>query len=242
MKLRKKRAIYLSYLGTMVLGMALIVFNPNGEQGKDSIHRKAETKQTMNSLKSEKEVTASENLSSTPIPSPTPISSPTPTPLPVYPLEKESYPSKINSLLTKYYDAKVSCDMDTLKAISSDPPAVISKKSLEKLVEGIEEYRNIKCYVKKSYIEGTYIVFAYHEIKFISLDTCAPALSKLYVVTDDSGKLKIFDGEMSAELKAYFDARSKDEDVKELMAYTEKRAKIAKKEDKKLKDYWDARN
>jgi hypothetical protein len=47
---------------------------------------------------------------------------------------------------------------------------------------------------------------------------------------------------MSEELKTYFDARSEDEDVKDLIAYTEKRAEKAKEQDEKLKDYWNARN
>lgn len=242
MKFNKKWLVYLAYLGTMALGLVLIVISPIGTQGIKSGKQKAEIKQTMSSSKSEKDTFASESLSPTLTPSPTPEISPTPTPLPVYPLERETYPSKIDSLISKYYDAKVTCDIETLKAISSNPPAVISKKSLEQLVEGIEEYRNIKCYSKKSYEDGAYIVYVYYEIKFISLNTCAPALTKLYIVTDEAGELKIFDGEMSEELKTYFDARSEDEDVKDLIVYTENRAEKAKEQDEKLKDYWNARN
>ena len=40
----------------------------------------------------------------------------------------------------------------------------------------IEEYKNIDTYSKKVR-RGSYIVYAYHEIKFSSINTLAPGLS-----------------------------------------------------------------
>ncbi len=167
---------------------------------------------------------------------PTPI--PTPTPFPIYKLEEKGYPSGIDQLFQTYYQAKINCDMDTLKSISSEPSAVIEEDSLKQLIEGIDDYINITCYVKKSYVEGEYIVWAYHDIKFIGLKTCAPGLSKFYVVKDSKGDYKIFDGVMPEELKEYFDQRSHDEDVLELMGYTDSLAVKAQETDKELSAYW----
>jgi hypothetical protein len=101
MKFSKKWVVYLAYLGIMALGLVLIIFSPNGTNGMNTGKQKAETEQTMGSVKSEKDAFAAESLSPTPTPSPTPEISPTPTPLPVYPLERETYPSKIDSLISK---------------------------------------------------------------------------------------------------------------------------------------------
>jgi hypothetical protein len=241
MKFRKRKVMTLAYLETIVFGLAITIFNPIITPGIENKRLSSDNKQTMNSLEAEEGSFSENNISSTTTPSPTPSPIPTPTPYPVYPLKKETSTSSISTLIKKYYEAKVSCDIDTLKAISSDPSAVIDKESLEQLVEGIEDYRNIECYTKDTYMEGAYIVYVYHEIKFISIDTCAPALSKLFVVTDDTGELKIFDGTMTEEFKTYFNARSEDEDVLELMEHTEEQAKQAKEQDQKLKAYWDAR-
>jgi uncharacterized protein YprB with RNaseH-like and TPR domain len=159
--------------------------------------------------------------------------------LPVYPLEEKGYPSVIDELAKTYYEAKVSCDIDTLKSISSEPENVYSKKQLLKLIEGIDEYQNIKCYVKKSYDEDAYIVFVYYDIKFIGLNTLAPSLSKLYIVKDETGEWKTFDDEMNEELRAYIAARSEDEDVIALRNHTDQLAVEAKDKDKDLKAFWE---
>jgi hypothetical protein len=245
MKIKNTKVICFIYMITMAIGLAILVYNPVGltSQDKDDsvlfVARKAnkgpdEGKQDKDSI----------NLMSTaadPTPSvtPSPTSTPIPTPLPVYPLEEKGYPSEIDELAKTYYEAKVSCDIDTLKNISSEPENVYSKKQLLKLIEGIDEYQNIKCYVKKSYEEDAYIVFVYYDIKFIGLNTLAPSLSKLYIVKDETGEWKTFDDELTEELWTYIAARSEDEDVLALRKHTDQLAEEAKDKDKDLKAFWE---
>ena len=249
MKMKNKKINRLIYTITMGIGFTALILNPIGyvipksnnmdstavaslksNKKMDAVNKEAEG--TIDSMSTE--ATPTPSL----IPSPTPI--PTPTPLPVYSLESEDYPEEIDELVKTYYEAKVSCDIATLKSISSEPSNVISENKLRSMMEGIDEYKHIKCYVKKSYEEGAYIVFVYYEIKFIGLDTLAPSLAKLYIITDESGELKNYDGELSEELRAYITARSDDPDVEELRKHTEDTAEQAKEKDKKLKEYWEA--
>jgi hypothetical protein len=110
---------------------------------------------------------------------------------------------------------------------------------LKKDIQYIEKYQKIKCYVKKGYIEGTYIVYVYNEVKFYNIDTPAPAADQFYVVTDTDGNLKIFSGEFEKETEEYYYARKSDTDVKALIDETNAKAKKAKKKDKDLKIFWD---
>jgi hypothetical protein len=158
--------------------------------------------------------------------------------LPIYELQEDGYP-EITDFIQDYYAAKISCDMDKLKGMSTNPSAVITKDNLQSLTEGIEDYSNIKCYTKKSMVEGAYIVYAFHEIKFIGIDTPAPALSSIYLVTDEKGKLKIYDNEMDEELRSYYIARKEDSDVKELIEMTNEMSEEAKAKDKDLNYFWD---
>lgn len=245
MKIKNTKIIRIIYMITMAIGLAILVYNPSGltPQGKDTTAFIANGESNKESEEA-KMANASVNLMSTaadPTPSVTPSPTPTPipTPLPVYPLEDKGYPSEIAELAETYYEAKASCDIDTLKSISSEPENVYSKKQLLKLIEGIDEYQNIKCYVKKSYEENAYIVFVYYEIKFIGLNTLAPSLSKLYIVKDETGEWKTFDDEMNEELRAYIAARSEDEDVVALRKHTDQLAEEAKDKDKDLKAFWE---
>jgi hypothetical protein len=243
MKIKNKKVLIIIYMITLIFGMAIVVYNPAGYPLSAKDAAATASKQTMNSDSEQSEDGTIMLMGSevTPIPSvtPSPTLIPTPTPFPVYPLEEEGLPTELVELTKTYYDAKSNCDIDTLKSISSNPENVFSKDQLLRLVEGIDEYKNIKCYAKKSYEEGAYIVFVYYDIKFIGLKTLAPSLSKLYFITDEEGKLKNFDGEMTEELQAYVAARSEDEDVLALRAHTDQLAEEAKEADKELKAFWE---
>ena len=246
MKRRDKKVKSIIYMITIFVGVVILIYFPTGtvrlnkmdaaevskpEQENNIMEEGDNPDSSINLMNSE----LMPSISATPIPT----VAPTPTPLPVYPLEESGFAEEIEEFVKVYYEAKVNCDIDTLKTISSDPDRVISKKKLLQLVEGIDDYQNIKCYVKKSYEEGAYIIFVYYDIKFIGLKTLAPSLSKLYVVTDEAGDLKLFDGELTEELRAYIKARSEDEDVIKLREYTDQLAEEAKEKDKDLKAFWE---
>lgn len=230
MKLKYKKIILLTTMSIMGIGLLTL----SVDNGKSSAQE---------NKKAVQETLADPQVSETPsvivVATPTVTSVPSPTPLPVYDIEKDKYP-EINKLFQDFYKAKTDRDIDAIKNLLSDPTKVDSQDDLQKKTEYIEEYTGIKTYVKKGYVDGTYITYVYHEIKFTGITTPAPGLSKFYVITDSNGKLKIYSGEMDAETKAYYDERNNDEDVAALIKMTNKKSKEAVKNDEDLQDFWNS--
>lgn len=245
MKLKYKKIILLTTISTMGIGLLTLSISQDSTKAKESLG--PSVKQESSTLLAAGEVSNLNELetaditvdpTSAPELSVTPIPSPTPTPIPVYPIEKDGYP-EIEAFFKDYYVAKSNRDIEKIKAMSSDPTKVMTLEELQKETEYVEDYRNIKCYVKKSIEEGSYIVYIYNEIKLNGIITPAPGLAMDYLVTDSEGNLKSFSGEMDPELRQYYDARLEDEDVKELRKYTEDKATEAKKSDESLKTFWE---
>ena len=173
----------------------------------------------------------------TPLPSPTP--SPTPTPPPVFELEEGGYP-EIEKFFQDYYVAVNSCDYTLLKSLLTNPENIQPLPDLQKETRFLDDIRDIKCYVMKSYEEGAYIVYVYHEMKYVNIKTTYPKVDKFYLITDENGNFKIFTSEMDDTLKAYYEERDQDEKVKELIENTDKKAKEALDKDVDLRVYLEA--
>ncbi len=168
----------------------------------------------------------------------TPTLVPSPTPFPVYPLEEDGYPA-ITKLLKEYYKAKLNADLNDFKRCLTNPDIAPTEDQLKVGAQFKEEYKKIKCYVKKGYQDGTYIVFVYYELKFINIETSAPAVSRFFVTTDSNGNLKIFSDELDQELDDYYLARTQDEDVVKLIEDTNKKLEKAEEKDAALKTFLD---
>lgn len=225
MKFKYKKIILFTLLSTMGIGVVTLAVTPHNRSNNTSISSEA------------KGSGGSSDVTPTLATALTPTYAPTPTPLPVYNLETTGY-SDIAKLMKAYYSAKLDCSVTKLKKLLSDPSNIETKKQLKKDIIYVEKYKNIKCYVKKGYIAGTYIVYVYNEIKFINIKTPAPAVYQFYVVTDSKGKLKIFSGEFDSATEAYYNERKNDADVKALIESTNSKAEKAKKKDKDLKTFW----
>lgn len=242
MKLKYKKIILLTIMSTMGIGLLTISLGHDKTDAKESLSLEAtantdaiESTAVENDGETNTKLAAAMMVDPTTIPTPTEV--PTPTPLPVYAIEKEGYP-EIEQLIKDYYTAKNNRDVKALKALLSDSDKADSQEELQKKTEYIDDYRNIKIYTKKGFKEGTYIVYAYHEIKFTSINTPAPGLAKFYIVTGEDGKLKIFSGVMDAETQSYYDQRNSDEDVIKLIDMTDKKSDKAIKSDEDLLNFW----
>jgi hypothetical protein len=243
MKLKYKKIIILTTMSTMGIGLLTLSISHDNTKAKET-----GSSQTVVEAASD-ENTAVEEINGidfaaplsaelTIAPTPTPAASPTPAPLPVFNIEQEGTYPEIDKLIDEYYTAKNNRDVDTLKSISSDPSSVDSQEDLQKKTEYIDEYRNVKTYTKKGFKEGTYIVYAYHEIKFTGIKTPAPGLAKFYIITGTDNKLKIFTGTMDADTQAYYEERNSDEDVIALIEMTDKKSDDAKNSDEDLQSFW----
>lgn len=116
-------------------------------------------------------------------------------------LEKDAIP-EVNELVQAYYKALGDKDVEALKEVVKDlDPAEESKIANTKY---IESYENVEVYTTKGMEDGTYVVFASFAYKCVDVQTPAPALSQLYVVTDEGGKLWISaDAVVDPDIQAY---------------------------------------
>ena len=239
MKLKYKKMILLTTICTMGIGMVILSIiqeRPRAEglvAASEDDNKKAEDNIDLfaKNDSGDKDINAE--------PTATPKPSPTPTPIPVYDLEDSGYP-EIEELFESYYAAKTKPDVKKIKSLLSNPEHVYSEEELLERTGFVEEYRNIKPYVKKSLYEDTYIVYAYSEIKITGIETPAPGLARFYLITDDEGDLKIYSEEMDEEIAAYYKDRNKDDDVKKLIDKTEKAFVKAKEKDEDLFNFWEA--
>lgn len=129
-------------------------------------------------------------------------------------LEKDAVP-EVNKLIQDYYTALGEKNIEDLKSMVSDlDPAEESKIANTKY---IESYENVEVYTKKGLEEGSYVVFASFAYKCADVETPAPALSQLYVVTDEAGKLWI-SGEAvnDPEIQTYVGSLMEQSDVIQL--------------------------
>ncbi|NLK28255.1 MAG: hypothetical protein GX306_07930 [Clostridiales bacterium] len=245
MKLKYKKIIALTTMSTMGIGLLTLSISQDSSKAEESINAgiTQEAGLLMGIDSSYETVTlAGGEFSTEEVATPTPTPSPTPTPPPIYDFEKEVDPA-IQSLFEDYYTAKKSCDMDKLKSLISDPSNIKtflpSIENLQDKTQYIDDYRNIKPYIKKSAEDNAYIAYVYHEIKFTGINTMAPGLSKFYLVKGEDGKYKIFSGVMEKDVLEYYNARNNDADVIELIDMTNSNAEEAKANDEYLKDFWE---
>ncbi len=233
MKLRYKKTMLVILLSTMGIGIITLSIVPK-HNVKESMNYAEDNNNSGDSMSvSPAEVSPTPQSVSV-----TPTIAPTPTPLPVYSLEVDAYPD-ITKLIKSYYKAKLSCNRKGMKKLLSDPSNVATEAQLKEDVQYIEKYDNIQCYVKKGFTQGTYIVFVYNEVKFLNIDTSAPAVYQFYVITDDDGGLKIYSDEFDDVTYEYYQARTEDDDVMKLREETNEKAEQAKEKDEKLKTFWD---
>lgn len=234
MKLQYKKVILFILISTMGIGVVTLSVTPNHHSNNNSVVSASEDI-TPTVAVSQTPVTLSPIITVSPA---IPTLIPSPTPLPIYPLEEKGYPD-ITKLFTQYYKAKLNGDLEVFKECLSNPDKAPTQKQLKADAQFKEEYKNIKCYVKKGYQQGTYIVFVYYELKFVNIKTSAPAVTQFYVITDKDGKLKIYSDDLDKEIGEYYNARKQDEDVQTLSENTENKFAKAIRKDADLKTFYD---
>lgn len=148
-----------------------------------------------------------------------------------YELKKDEIPT-LNELIRTYFTAMENCDVEQYTNVVTGDE--MTQEKLEKKGEFIESYQNITCYTKPGMTEGTYIAYVYYEVKFYNIDTLAPALSQLYVCSNEDGTMYINAGPLDAELSAYINTMSSAEDVLALNAETEEKLETAVNSNEKL--------
>ena len=117
------------------------------------------------------------------------------------PLLENAYP-EVNELITEYYAALQSKDLETVKALFD----YSEDKELLRMQENsshIESYNNIVCYTKSGLEPDSYVVYACYDVKFEGFDTLVPGLTPFYVSKNAEGSFYIHDWEHDPEAAAY---------------------------------------
>lgn len=151
------------------------------------------------------------------------------------PLEENKDPD-INTLVSTYYEALGSKDVDTLKTVvDSLDPAEESRIVNAKYIDG---YQNVRVYTKKGISEGSYIVYAYYEYLCTGITTPVPALSQLYVNIGADGKMYISGNvESNSELSKFLEDDLQTADVRALCQQVDAEHTKAEQNDPKLAQF-----
>ena len=142
----------------------------------------------------------------------------------------------ILDIVSSYYTAKVNKDYDTLKNLSETFDET-TQAAIDEQDAAIESYSNIMTYSKAGLAEGEYIVFVYCDVKLSGIDTLAPTIKVLYLITGDDGKLSISDIDGHPDRTNLLQEIQTDEYVQALLKDVDQKLENAMSQDEKLKDF-----
>lgn len=126
---------------------------------------------------------------------------------------QETGDKAIVELVNNYFTALTEGDLNKLSEIM-DSVDGISADTLKAEGEYIEEYKNVKCYVKDGLNKNEYVVYVYYENKILNIDTLAPGAIILYVKKDAaSNEYKIQSNINDDKISKYIKKLSKEKDI-----------------------------
>lgn len=126
---------------------------------------------------------------------------------------QETDDKAIVELVNNYFTALTEGDLNKLSEIM-DSVDGISADTLKAEGEYIEEYKNVKCYVKDGLNKNEYVVYVYYENKILNIDTLAPGAIILYVKKDAaSNEYKIQSNINDDKISKYIKKLSKEKDI-----------------------------
>ena len=153
------------------------------------------------------------------------------------PLQVDAIP-EINTLMRDYYDAAAAGNVDVIvnlkSGVDDKDKVVLQKKS-----EYVEAYPTVTCYTKSGPVAGTYIVFAYYEVKLFDYEQTVPGLNVWYVCKKTDGSYYINDDGTDEKLANYCKAISVQDDYVDLTNTVNVKFNEAVANDKKLADFLD---
>ncbi|MGI6007642.1 MAG: SH3 domain-containing protein [Ruminococcus sp.] len=149
-------------------------------------------------------------------------------------LEKEAYP-EVTTVIQTYYTALGNKDIAGIESVVDSLDATEEAKITKDAY--IENYDNVETYTVEGPSEGTYVVYACYTYKFRDIDTEVPGLSRLYVCTDDSGRLYIATEEQDEQTQEYIDNTLNLKEVQDLRQQVETEYNEALESDEDLKNF-----
>lgn len=147
---------------------------------------------------------------------------------------------EILTLVKKYYTAVAAKDTATLATIVEPWNDQVQSGILSSTV--IERYDNISTYSKEGPTTGTYVVYTYYDGKIKDINTEAPSLALLYVVTKDGGSLAVGDRNASTEVADFISQATAAGDVQALKNDVNQKLLDAENADPDLKAFIDSQS
>lgn len=147
----------------------------------------------------------------------------------------------IETLVSNYFNAKLSVDMDALAQYVSDV-SHISGKQLEAEADYIEAYHIRKCLTLDGLYEGSYRVYVYYGVKIYNIDTEIPSLSALYIKQQKDGSLQIKQGTIDNKEQNVLDQLDQSDVVQDLIKQVQADLETVLKQDSSLKTFYDMIN
>lgn len=96
----------------------------------------------------------------------------------------------IKNLLSTYYNAFANGDVATISSVAT-PVSENEKNYIGVISEYYEDIQNITYYSKNGQDDGTFFVSTKYDIKFVDIETLAPAMDFFYIETGSDGELVI---------------------------------------------------
>jgi hypothetical protein len=153
-------------------------------------------------------------------------------------MSEEEIKAEIDNLINTYYN--ISGNKDSADSKTAEQSAEDTKTAgNDKINEIIEEYRNIKNYVKPGLDSDSYVVFTTYEIKVVNIDTLVPGMSSLSVVRDENGNLTVKDDPDNKKLNDYIQKLAKEKDIMKIVKGVNSKLTAAVKKDNSLQVFID---
>lgn len=149
---------------------------------------------------------------------------------------KNNEVEEIDALVTNYLKGMLTCDLVTLGDIVTDVESidVVDMQGKQKL---IEQYENIECYTLDGLKDGEYLVYYYNEVKFSGIDTAAPGLNRLYIMTEN-GHQKIVTGHLRQEVQDFIEEADQSDEVQQIINTVNYKLEQAINEDDNLRELY----
>ncbi len=147
--------------------------------------------------------------------------------------------AEIDELAENYYKARALVDVFTLTQIL-DPSVQINEEQLQGEAAVVAEYTDIRSFVSDGMKDGEWVAYFWYSIKIKNIDTPVPGLEPVYIVTDESGNLRIITIDVvmeDEELNLFFANAANCDAVTEVVEGVDAAYRLAVSQDQKLFEF-----
>lgn len=177
----------------------------------------------------------------TPSATPVPTSTPTPTPVPANDLTEIP---EITDLITRYLQAKLSCEATEFNELVTDP-SLIDIETLMLETEYIKDYQIVDCKTKWIDDDFDYVAYVSYDLVFPIIDTPAPSFDLFFIKKTENG-LRIYNDkryeDFSPETIATLEEYDNDPDVIKMSTDVDARMTEAIDSDLELAEFFERIN